>query len=117
MAVGVLHALDGRTRHEKSLEHAVLDGGDWAALDALVIVFVPAVQIDSIHLAARGIEHHGKKVRQDLGPHTPGEGLAFAFVLLSMALNAMAENFMEEHTRSAAREDGRADEGFGFGRA
>ena len=55
------------------------------------------------HLAARGIEHHGEEIRQHLGADALGEGLAFALVLLPVALHAVAEDLVEEDAGGACR--------------
>ena len=86
-----------------------------ARLDAFVVVIVPAVEIDAADLAAGGVEDHAEEIGQHLGADALGERLAFAFVLLAVAFDAVAEDLVEEDAGGAAGEDRRSDEGLGLG--
>src|SRR5205809_8111702 len=98
-------ALYRRAGHEECLQNPVIDGLDGPGGHAFVIVAVPAVEIDSIHLSLGGIESDREKIRKDWRVDALGEGLAFVLVLLAMDLDAVTEDFVEEHTRAAAGKD------------
>ena len=108
MPVGLLEALDGRARHQERLQNALVHRRDGTPLDAFVVEFVPAVEIDAADLAARGVEDHAEEVGQHLVANALGECLAFALVLLAVSFDAVAEDFMEEDAGSASGENGRA---------
>src|SRR5437879_961044 len=103
-------ALYRRAGHEECLQNPVIHGMDGPGGHAFVIVAIPAVEIDSIDLPFRGIESDREKIWKDRRVDALGEGLAFVLVLLPMALNAVSEDFVEEHARGAAGKDGRSDE-------
>ena len=115
MPVRLFEALDGRARHQERLQNALVHRRDGTPLDAFIVVVVPAVQIDAADLAARGVEDHAEEIGQHLGADALGEGLAFAFVLLAVAFDAMAEDLVEEDAGGAPGEDRRTDEGLGLG--
>src|ERR1035438_2269907 len=94
--VGLREALDGRARHQERLEHALVHGRDGARLDAFIVVIVPAVEIDAGGLAPRGVENHAEEVGQHLGADALGERLAFAFVLLPVSFDAVAEDLRQK---------------------
>src|SRR6185437_4578467 len=111
VAVGVIEAGDGRARHQEGFESALVDDGDRAGLDAFVIVFVPAVEIDAGDFAARGVEDDGEEIGEYLAVDALGEGLAFALILLAVAFDAVSEDLVEEDAGGASGKDGGADEG------
>ena len=115
MSVRLRKALDGRARHQERPEHALVHGRDGARLHAFVVVVVPAVEIDAYGLAARGVEDHAEEAGQHIRADALGERLAFAFVLLAVAFDAVAEDLVEEDAGGAPGEDGRADERLGLG--
>src|SRR2546428_3456926 len=111
MAVRTIESLDRGARHEERLENSVIHGVDALPGNALVVIGVPAIQVDTLPLSQAGIEHHREKFRQHAGIEALGEGLAFAFILLAMALDPVPENLVEENTGGSAGENGRAKEG------
>jgi len=65
--------------------------------------------------AGTGIEYHGEKRRQNRLAYTFGERLPFGFVLLAMALDAVAEDLVKEHAGGAARKNRWSDKGIDNG--
>jgi hypothetical protein len=100
----------------KVFKHALVDGQHRLPFYAFVIVVVPAVQVDAVDFAARGVEHHGKEIGQHLGADALGKGLPFALVLLPMAFDPVPENLVEEDARCAPGEDRRPHERLGLRR-
>ncbi len=108
--VGMIHALNRRTRHQERFQNSVLHHRHGPGLDAFIVVRVVTVQIDAAKRFARRIEYHGQETRQNRRAHRLGESLSLAFVLLAMSFDAMAENLMEEYRGRASGKDGRANE-------
>ena len=61
------------------------------------------------------IESDGKEIGQNFFADAFGEGLAFGFVLLPMAFDAMAEDLVEEDAGRAAGKDRGSDKWLGSG--
>ena len=55
------------------------------------------------------VEGDRQEIRQNLLADFLREGLAFAFIFLSVAFDAMAEDLVEENARRAAGKNGGAD--------
>ena len=113
VAVGLRNAFDGRARHEKRLQHAVVHHVDAARLHALIVVEVVAGQRRSCHAPDRGIEGDRKIFGQHFLADHFLEGLCLVGQLLPMALDTMAEDLVEEHAAGAPRKNGRAGVGIG----
>src|SRR3954447_24847043 len=109
MSVRLRESLDWRSRHQKRLEHAILNQGNPAGLHAFVIVKIGSVQVHPRHTFLRGIEHHRKKIGEHLRVYALRKSLTIRFVALTMAFNAMPENLMKEDTGSATRQNGWTD--------
>ncbi len=110
MAVGGAEAGDGQARHEEGLEHAVLNEVDALGFLAFVVVLVAAAEPGVAEFADRGIVGDGKKIGQNRLADVLGEGLALFVAALALALEAMAEDFVEEDGGGATGENGRAVE-------
>jgi hypothetical protein len=107
VAVRLAETRNRRARHEERLQHAVFDGGRWPRLHSFVVVIVPAVKVLARRGVPRGIENHRQETGQHLGADALGEGLPLVFILLAVAFDAMAEDFVKEHARRAAGENRR----------
>src|SRR5215470_7908086 len=97
MPVRLLEILDGHSRHQKVSQHAILDDFDSLRWSAFVIVFVIAGEFSAIQLAQAGIVGDAQKFWQYLLANLLSEGLAFLFVALPVAFEAMAEHFVKEN--------------------
>jgi hypothetical protein len=102
---------DRRAGHQEGLENSLFDQRNLARADAFVVEAVPAVQILAGRAVQRRVERHAEKFGQHAFADALGEGLAVGFVLLPVAFDAVAENFVEENAGRASAENGRADVG------
>src|SRR6266700_722984 len=116
MSVRMIEPVDGGARHEEAFQNPVFHGLNGFARNTLVVVPIPAIQIDSGDLFHGGVEGDRQELREDLLAHGFREGLSLALVFLAMSLNSVAEDLMEEDTRSFAGEDRRSYERFRRGR-
>src|SRR5579864_6736869 len=112
----MVKAFDRRTGHQKGFQDAVVYGGDALAGNAFIVVVVPAVQVDPLHFAHRGVEHHREKAGKNRCAKAFGKRLAFGFVFLAVAFDAMTEYLVKENTRGAPGKDCRSKKWLGDGR-
>ena len=98
MAVGFGEALDRRAGEEERLQNSLVDDGDAAGLDSLVIEAVSAVEIDSSSFAQGWVGIDGDEVRQHTVIEELFESLALFFAFIAVALKAVTEDFMEEES-------------------
>ena len=110
VAVGSAEAGDGQARHEKGFEHAVLDQIDALGFLALVVVLIAAAEPDVAEVGDGGVVGDGKEVGQHRLADVLGKGLALFVAALALALEAVAEHFVEEHGGGAAGENRRTVE-------
>ncbi len=111
MAVGLREPLDRRARHQERLEDTVLDQGHVGGRDAFVVVVVVAAKIDVAESGHCRVVAHGEKRGQDRLADLLGEGLTLLDVLLAVALDAVAEDLVEEDAAGPVAQDGRAGVG------
>lgn len=111
MPVGIGKADEGRTRHFKASEYTVIDKRDALRGNAFIIELVKAEKILRAKLSSGSVVHDAEEAREDRFADFFSEGLTFGRIFLTMALGAMAENFMKEHGSGAACEQGRSDRG------
>ena len=116
VAVRVGEAGDGQARHEESLQHAVVNKIDALRFLAFVVKFVITTEPGVLKLGDGGVIDDGKKVGEDFFADVLGEGLALFIATLALALETVAENFMEEHGGGTAGENGWAVERLSDGR-
>jgi len=103
MAVGVRKPFDGRTRHQKVLEDAVVKHHHPLPFHPFVVEVVKARQFRRAQALQGGIGNNGEVFREKLLPYHFLERLPFVFVLLPMAFNTVAEHFVEENPRWRGR--------------
>src|ERR1700730_14127024 len=110
MAVGMIDALNGRSRHQERLEDPVLHPHQGPRLHAFVVVRIRSVEIDRLDIFPRWVESDRKKIGKHGRADRLRERLTLCFVLLAMAFYPMAENLMEEDTRGSAGKNRRSHE-------
>jgi hypothetical protein len=103
VAVRLGKILDRHARHQKILENPVLDDLDTKSRHALVVVLVPAPEVDTIEGALGGIVGDAEEFRQDLLVDLLGEGLSFLLPALAVSFQPMAEHFVEKHCGRSPR--------------
>src|SRR5580700_8102600 len=113
MSVGVSKILNRHARHEKILEDAILNDIDALSRHTLVIVFIPAAELDAVERAPRGIVRYAEEVGQNRLVDFLGEGLSFFFAALPMTFEPVPKHLMEKYGRCASGEQRRPVEGFG----
>src|SRR5690349_2940969 len=109
----MLEAFDGGPGHRECLENTVLNRLDGLAAYAFIIIFVIAVEVGSGGAFQSRIEGDGQEVGEDFFADTFRKSLAFGFVFLAVSFDAMAEDLVEENTRSPSGEDGGSDKRLG----
>ena len=108
MAVRAREVAERRPVEQKGLENALVDDRDATPLDTLIVVNVVPHQLDVAELLQRRIEHHAQEIRQHRLTDAAREGLAVVGAPLPAALDAMAEDFVEEDAGGATGENRRA---------
>src|SRR5437879_2495737 len=109
MPVRVRKALDRRPRHQEGLEDAFVHDGHRTGRHAFVVEAIPAVEVDARDFLLSRVEDDREKIRQHGTVDALGESLSLGLVLLTMALDAMSEDFVKEYAGGAAGEDGGPD--------
>ena len=102
MAVRMIEAFDGRTRHQERLQNSVFNRHHAPRRDSLVVVAIRTVQVDTLKSLQRGIEHHAEKRRQHGLSDFSRKRPRIVGVTLAIAFDAVAEDLVEEHARRAA---------------
>jgi hypothetical protein len=90
---------NGRAREKEVSEYSVFDDIDRTGFHAFIIIKVVAVEVRSHNFLSGWIVDDGNEVGQNRFANLFGESLAFVFILLALAFNAMSEDFVEENSR------------------
>ena len=98
MAIRVAEIRDRHPRHQKTLQHAVLDRHYALRRNALVIEIVRPRQTDPVQFFQCRIVRHAQKFRQNFLVYLFCKRLALALILLAMAFEPVAEYFVEENS-------------------
>src|SRR4029077_10122643 len=117
MAIRFGEAVNGRARHFKIFQDAVVNKRDTLRGNAFIVKLVEAEQFLVVDLSAGSVVDHGEETGQNLFAHLFGESLALIDVLLPVALSAMSEDFMEKNCGCAACQKRRGNAGVVDGRS
>src|ERR1700693_574064 len=101
----------GRARHFKIFQHAVIYQSNALRGHALVVKLIKAQQFLGAKTLLSGVVYDAEKARQNLFANLIREGLAFGYIFLAVSLVTVAEHFMEENRGGPSRKQCRSDGG------